>query len=515
MTRRKLSAELPKLAAAKETLLEFGQMSPRTRATDLGDAPSAERAGEERGLPMRCPHCGQHFSSEGRFCPFDRELLVRAADWDPTGDPLLDQVIDQRYAVEAVIGEGGMGRVYRVRHVSLDKRFALKALRADLARDPEIATRFIHEARTAASVSHPGLVQISDFGTLPGGEAYFVMELLDGVPLSALLHRYGALPAARAVRLAQRIAEAVAVAHQAGVVHRDLKPDNVHVRVLEDRDEIKIVDFGLAKVLGASRLTRDGVVFGTPYYMSPEQASGESTDHRADIYALGVVLYEMLTGKVPFEADTYMGVLTKHIYLKPIPPSEVLAIPHGLEELESVVLRCLEKKPERRFATLMELHAALSAIPLESLSTLHSGRSPETLEAVREELASTPFEVRRPRRLPIWVAGVLLVASGVVSALLASRLRGTSPEPEAAPGVVSSSSRPSSPLASAEPSMGSPEPQASVETKTDPKLERSPSPLHPSAQGPTVVSAPRRAAPPRPIRKPASRSGDIIDPWAK
>jgi serine/threonine-protein kinase len=465
---------------------------------------------------MRCPCCGQHFSPDGRFCPFDGEPLVRAEAWDPKADLLLGKIVDRRYEVEAVIGEGGMGRVYRVRHVSLGKRFALKALRHDLATDTEIATRFIHEARTAASVAHPGLVQISDFGHLPTGQAYFVMELLEGLPLSALLRRYGALPVGRAVKLAAGVADALAAAHAAGVVHRDLKPDNIHVRPLEDHDEVKIVDFGLAKVIGSSRLTRDGVVFGTPYYMSPEQASGEPTDHRADIYALGIVLYEMLTGRVPFEADTYMGVLTKHIYMKPVPPSEVLGMDGALGQLEHVVMRCLEKKPDKRFATLEELREALLALPLERLhECMAAAPPPRHATNEREELDTAAMETLSRPGIPTWAYGVagLVGTAGLGAVVMTLVLKRPSPEPAGvtdSPSTLAAVASVSAPV----PAPALP-PSAGVAEPDPGRAAARRGAASSLAKGPAKPVSPRPAAPPRPPRRPASRSHDIIDPWAK
>ncbi len=317
----------------KETLIQFD--SPRTASA--------------------CPSCGQHFSGDARFCPFDGEPLGASGDWDPSGDPLIGTVVDGRYEIQEVLGEGGMGTVYGVRHVALGRRFAVKALRRDLAQDSDLPPRFIQEAKAAAAVSHPNVVQITDFGTLPGGQPYFVMELLDGVPLSRVIREGGPVPVPRALTIARQVAHALAAAHAVGVVHRDLKPDNIQVATLGERDIVKVLDFGLAKVAGGSRFTRAGMVFGTPHYMSPEQAAGEPSDHRLDIYALGIVLYEMLTGKLPFEADTFMGVLTKHIYMVPPPPSEVLGNGLALGPLERIVMRCLEKKPEKRYATMEEL----------------------------------------------------------------------------------------------------------------------------------------------------------------
>ena len=276
-----------------------------------------------------CPACGQTSTSRNKFCPFDGETLVtdqgRGA---AVPDPLLGITVDDRYEVLAVIGEGGMGRVYRVRHRRLGRSFALKALRTELARDTNLAERFIQEARAAAVVTHPNVVQINDFGTLHTRQPYFVMELLEGRTLARIIREEGPIEPLRCLTIARQIAEAIAAAHAMGVIHRDLKPDNIIlVRPSGSHTIVKVLDFGLAKVAGSNRLTRPGVVFGTPHYMSPEQASGEQFDHRVDIYALGIIMFEMLTGRVPFEADTYMGVLSKHLYAQP-PQLRDFNLPH-------------------------------------------------------------------------------------------------------------------------------------------------------------------------------------------
>ncbi len=274
----------------------------------------------------QCPNCARRFSRDAAFCPFDGEALVQAL-LDTTRDPLAGMTVDGRYEVLDLLGEGGMGRVYRVRHVALERTFAMKVLRRDLARDELLAARFIHEARATASIRHPHIVQITDFGTLKGAAGdslpYFVMELLVGRTLGDAITE-GLLPQA-ALAILQQIARAVGAAHAVGVIHRDLKPDNVFLvdcaadakGTVEARVDVRVVDFGAAKIVGASSITRTGVVYGTPHYMSPEQASGHLVDHRADVYALGVIMYEIITGRVPFEADAYMGVLTQHIFGEP------------------------------------------------------------------------------------------------------------------------------------------------------------------------------------------------------
>ena len=264
-----------------------------------------------------------------------------------------------------MLGEGGMGSVYQVRHTSLDRLFAMKVLRRDLANDPDLAARFMREARATASVKHPNIVAINDFGRLEGDFPYFVMENLVGQTLARAIKTGGAIPAALGVRIVLKVAAALGAAHDEKIVHRDLKPDNIFLlgSAANPGDvDVRVVDFGAALILGASRVTKAGIVFGTPHYMSPEQASGQPVDHRADIYALGVIMYEMFTGRVPFVADTYMGVLTQHMFVKPIPPSRVNARARELGALEDVILRMLEKKPEQRYATMHELATAIERV---------------------------------------------------------------------------------------------------------------------------------------------------------
>ncbi len=327
------------------------------------------------------------------------------------GDPLVGRTIDGRYRVEGVLGEGGMGLVYRSKHIVLGKPLAIKVLRPDVSRDEEIITRFRQEAQSASSIGNQHIIDISDFGTLPDGSTYFVMEFLDGSDLTKVIENQQPIAPARVVHIAKQLCAALGAAHEIGIVHRDLKPDNIYlIKRGGDPDFVKVLDFGIAKVGGSSsKLTRAGQVFGTPHYMSPEQCSGSGVDHRTDIYAIGVILYEMVTGQVPFDADNLMGILTKHLYEEPQPPSQHRAdIP---PELEQVVLRCMSKSTEQRYQTMQEL--------LDDLLRIEQGIAPMPMpprmdptgsfrqSAVQGALPAEPPPAKS--KLPLVLGGFFLV----------------------------------------------------------------------------------------------------------
>src|SRR4051812_2054987 len=282
----------------------------------------------------------------------------------PPPDPLIGRTLDGRYRIESVLGEGGMGLVYRARHAMLNKPLAIKVLKPEVSKDAEVMQRFQQEAQSASGIGNQHIIDISDFGSLPDGSTYFVMEFLDGVSLTKAIEVQHPMPADRVIRIAKQLCEALGAAHERSIVHRDLKPDNIYlVKRGNDKDFVKVLDFGIAKVGGASsKLTKAGQVFGTPHYMSPEQCAGSNVDQRTDIYALGVILYEMSAGRVPFDADNLMGILTKHMYKKPIPPHELPPPQNVPPGLEAIIMKCLEKSTEVRYQSMAEVKADLEAI---------------------------------------------------------------------------------------------------------------------------------------------------------
>ncbi|MFO0556539.1 MAG: protein kinase [Polyangiales bacterium] len=322
----------------------------------------------------QCPKCGTKFWGDSeKQCPNDGATLQ---DVVVTSDRtrLLGSIIHGRYVIEGVLGDGGMGVVYRARGVQDSRSFAVKVLRAEYTHEEELVARFEVEARAVAAVQHPNIVQVFEFGALEDGSRFFVMEHLDGQSLAQVMHNAGRtqdghrrpLDARLALRITRQICAGLSAAHAVGIVHRDMKPDNVHiVRRGEDPTFVKILDFGIAKVAGSQAAkTRTGSVFGTPQYMSPEQAAGErDIDARTDVYATGILLYEMVTGQLPFEADNLMAILAAHMYQPPIRPRTIPAAAKNVDAaLESVLMKALAKDRAVRYQSMAEFSAELERI---------------------------------------------------------------------------------------------------------------------------------------------------------
>jgi eukaryotic-like serine/threonine-protein kinase len=358
---------------------------------------------------------------------------------------LTGQLIDGRYQIDYVLGVGSMGIVYGARHAAVGKLVAVKALRAHLASDAEAIQRFNAEATAATSIGNQHIVETYDFGRLADGTAYLVMEYLEGRSLADLVEGFSPLSALRISKIAVQIAEALNAAHLAGIVHRDLKPDNVFLCEREgDHDFVKILDFGIAKFgVSQARLTQAGAVFGTPAYMSPEQALGKATDGRTDIYALGVMLYEMACGRVPFQGENAIAVLSMHANEEPEPLSKQQ--PEVSPELEAIVHKCLNKDVEARYGSMAELAADLarmaSGLPVRAEArpaTPPVALPPPTAQAdvitlPEIGLASSPVSAPAPlsvgeRGVPWPLVLLLLVAvAGGMFWILRHRAPGTTP----------------------------------------------------------------------------------------
>ncbi len=286
-------------------------------------------------------------------------------------DELLGALVDGQYRVTRRLGVGGMGAVYLAEQVEMKRLVALKVLAAQPGNRSEQERRFRREAQAASKLNHPNIVTLYGFGRLDNGTLYIVMEYVEGIPLAQSIRQEGSLTLLRVLDLGIQVCQALGEAHSRGVVHRDLKPDNILLTERRGQEHVKVLDFGIAKIVDPneqpSDITRVGMVRGTPIYMSPEQARGDRIDHRTDIYSLGVILYYGLTGRLPINADTPFGYLHAHQYQRPLPLRQVrpeLAFPLALEQL---VMRCLEKRAEARPSSMAELEDGLKLLRAEAL----------------------------------------------------------------------------------------------------------------------------------------------------
>ncbi len=326
-------------------------------------------------------------------------------------DPFLARTVAGKYQIDAFLGAGAMGRVYRATQRPLDKTVAVKILNANLGADNGTLQRFLREAKAASRFDHPNSVAVFDFGIEPDGTAYIVMEYLRGESLDDLLQREGTLPAPRCVAIMSQVLAALAEAHEAGIVHRDIKPENIMLvsRSGDDGDgeTVKVADFGIAKMLdddprAAAKLTATGITPGSPAYMSPEQAQAKPLDGRSDLYQCGVILYEMITGEIPFTADNAIGVILLHIS-EPA-PSARMRNTRCPEMLDTIITKAMAKNPEARFSNARAMRQALKAvapdqvIPTGKISVRERPRpAPLSPQPQHSGIADTLTSVTAPR----------------------------------------------------------------------------------------------------------------------
>ncbi len=319
----------------------------------------------------KCNTCGNTYPSNLSFCLNDGTPLVPV-------DSLIGTVLDGRYRLDSLIGVGGMGDVYRATHIHIDTEFAVKLLKPEFVADQTAIKRFRLEAKAAGRIQHPNAVRVTDFGVTPENIVYLVMELVQGPSLRELIRNEKQLETLRAVNIVRQVCGAVDAAHRSGVIHRDLKPDNIIIETHGNTERVKVLDFGIAKLREAKSdtfLTQAGTIIGTPQYMSPEQCQGQSLDPRSDIYSIGIVLYEMLTGTVPFDGESTLQVVYNQLHL--IPRSVKELSPQISEPLANVIMRALEKEPAERQSSAIQLSEELKqAVKLEAEEVAYSMAEP-------------------------------------------------------------------------------------------------------------------------------------------
>ncbi len=350
-----------------------------------------------------CPVCGKEFSDTSTLCPIDAAVLERK------DDPLLGQTLAGKYLIEDLIKRGGMGSVYLGKHVLMDKTVAIKVLRASLAMDDDVVRRFSREAKAASRISHPHAVSVTDFGESENGVVFLVMEYLAGLTLKDVIKSEGPMKVDRVAEIVRQVTGALDAAHEQGVVHRDLKSDNIMLSQTNGGDWAKVLDFGIAKIQQSETMDADitaaNLVIGTPQYMSPEQCSQSSKiDARSDIYSLGIIIYEMLSGQLPFTGESPTVIMMKQV--QDPPPSILDARPDISPALAAVVSKALAKQPDDRFQTAGELSTELAqavtttnaaqiaapvTVPNQPVAPVDDDEDEATLVRPREAAAAAEF----------------------------------------------------------------------------------------------------------------------------
>ena len=342
--------------------------------------------------PKICPQCGAEYELDQRFCPKDGTTLRLQ---NATGD-LVGAIIADRYHVIGKLGEGGMGQVYLAEHVKMGRKSALKVMNPALVKDADAISRFNREAANASRINHPNVADVYDFGETPDGIIYLAMELVEGPALTKVIEEQGPLSPSRVATIIRQASEALAVAHDMGIVHRDLKPDNIMLaRNRDGSDCAKIVDFGIAKAAdsAAQKVTKTGLVIGTPEYMSPEQLAGDTLDGRSDIYSLALVAFNMLTGKLPFPAETAQESMIMRLTEAPKKLAQMRPEVRWTEPVQAALDRALQRDVDARYASASEFGRALSSAldAMSSAAPVAAARAPEG----RASAASATLPVTR------------------------------------------------------------------------------------------------------------------------
>ncbi len=365
-----------------------------------------------RSVCSSCSEAGVSAIQPGGQHAARTPIAGRLAD-DDTAGLLAPGAEVGNYRIEQVLGVGGIGEVYLADHVKLGRKVALKKLRSEYSASRDVVSRFFDEARAANQIAHENIVEITDFVEDPRDGAYLIMELLRGEDLGMVLERDVAIPPERIIAIMRQVASALAAAHRAGIVHRDLKPDNVFLTERSGQaDFVKVLDFGVAKLgddvrVRSGHTTAAGTVLGTPAYMSPEQALGRPVDLRTDIYAFGVILYELLTGALPFAGETLGEFVVAHATEEPRPPSSIERLPQPIPtRLEELIMRCLAKDPTLRPASMEHIEAELAAIGADGFGP--TAYAPRALPAPAKK-------ARRPWAA-IALAGIFFVGLGAAGA---------------------------------------------------------------------------------------------------
>jgi tRNA A-37 threonylcarbamoyl transferase component Bud32 len=362
------------------------------------------------GASTVCVYCGTQLS----LTPTRDPSLGFGFAARPAQDPQVGNIIAGRFRIDEMIGQGGMGKVYRAQHLALDRTVCLKMLKPALLEDPTLVGRFEREAKAASRLNHPNAISVLDFGRNDlDGSLYIVMEYVQGKDLRLVLRDEWPLAEQRLCNIMAQVLAALAEAHAHNVIHRDLKPENIMIEQRRDQaDFVKVLDFGIAKILDSDvpGLTRNDVVCGTPQYMAPEQATGSALDQRCDLYAVGVILSQLATGYLPFDGQNSMEVLTRHVNELPVPPRQRQPDAPISEAMEALILRALEKEPGQRPQTAEEFRQLLQAVPARAAAPAVTVALVEPVAAPPVEAGAAPRSRLRPGLLAGGAAALVAVA---------------------------------------------------------------------------------------------------------